>query len=205
MLAQKGHLHLPASASPSQGRWGSRNAWLGGGEDSSDDLEDGGEDKDDDDDKNSAGRGLAFTSTVSAFRKWDVQAGCAGFRAQHAAAPEESRSAFLQDPNAVSCSDVKQKHVSVLVKAHTWIPDNLNSLYACDCGLSCLWEKSSVLADDPDAHIYETYKPPAKVSTNPNERAFVVRVRLLSKPNPYFHTLPRYCEEGGWGGIRSVR
>ncbi|KAL0326341.1 UNVERIFIED_CONTAM: Alpha-(1,4)-fucosyltransferase [Sesamum radiatum] len=51
-------------------------------------------------------------------------------------------------------------HVSVLVKGWTWIPDNMDNLYSCRCGLSCLWTKSSVLADKPDALLFETTTPP---------------------------------------------
>lgn len=33
-------------------------------------------------------------------------------------------------------------------------------LYFCRCGLSCLWTKSSVLVDKPDALLFETTTPP---------------------------------------------
>ncbi|MFQ6650302.1 hypothetical protein Gotur_022112 [Gossypium turneri] len=52
------------------------------------------------------------------------------------------------------------EHVSVLVKGWTWIPDNLDNLYSCQCGMSCLWTKSPVLADKPDALLFETATPP---------------------------------------------
>ncbi|KAK9162155.1 hypothetical protein Syun_003057 [Stephania yunnanensis] len=58
------------------------------------------------------------------------------------------------------CGGLKMGHVSVLVKGWTWIPDNLENLYSCGCGLSCLWTKSGVLADDPDALLFETTTPP---------------------------------------------
>lgn len=48
----------------------------------------------------------------------------------------------------------------MLVKGWTWIPDNLDNLYPCRCGLSCLWTKSPVLADKPDALLFETSTPP---------------------------------------------
>lgn len=54
-------------------------------------------------------------------------------------------------------------HVSVLVKGWTWIPDNLDNLYSCRCGLSCLWTKSPVLADKPDVVVFENVLPPARV------------------------------------------
>ncbi|CAA6667687.1 unnamed protein product [Spirodela intermedia] len=53
-------------------------------------------------------------------------------------------------------------HVSVLIKGWTWIPDNLDQLYSCRCGLSCLWTKSAVLADKPDALLFENAMPPSK-------------------------------------------
>ncbi|XP_061343764.1 alpha-(1,4)-fucosyltransferase-like isoform X1 [Gastrolobium bilobum] len=37
---------------------------------------------------------------------------------------------------------------------------NLDNLYTCRCGLSCLWTKSPVLADKPDALLFETSTPP---------------------------------------------
>ncbi|KAL1063476.1 hypothetical protein V6Z11_D13G145000 [Gossypium hirsutum] len=52
------------------------------------------------------------------------------------------------------------EHVSVLVKGWTWVPDNLDNLYSCQCGMSCLWTKSPVLADKPDALLFETATPP---------------------------------------------
>ncbi|KAL0391666.1 UNVERIFIED_CONTAM: Alpha-(1,4)-fucosyltransferase [Sesamum radiatum] len=36
----------------------------------------------------------------------------------------------------------------------------MDNLYSCRCGLSCLWTKSSVLADKPDALLFETTTPP---------------------------------------------
>lgn len=51
----------------------------------------------------------------------------------------------------------------MLVKGWTWIPDNLDNLYSCRCGLSCLWTKSPVLADRPDVLVFENVVPPARV------------------------------------------
>eukprot|EP00252_Welwitschia_mirabilis_P012321 TRINITY_DN2733_c0_g1_i2.p1 TRINITY_DN2733_c0_g1~~TRINITY_DN2733_c0_g1_i2.p1 ORF type:complete len:290 (+),score=37.89 TRINITY_DN2733_c0_g1_i2:287-1156(+) len=101
-----------------------------------------------------------FTDVVGAFRKWDTQVGCSAFRDKYERIPSNNTS--LQEMDSISCSSLKQKHVSVLVKGWTWIPDNLNNLYSCRCGLSCLWTKSEVLADQPDAHLFETQTPPFK-------------------------------------------
>ncbi|CAM6126578.1 unnamed protein product [Calypogeia fissa] len=151
MLGRRGNLHS-GPLIRNLGRHGTYGTeWMGIDEELNGDREE----------YSDSASGLSFSSTMYAFRKWDAEVGCAAFRGMHHAdvAPV-NRSVFLQDPNPVVCSDLKQKHVSVLVKAHSWIPDNLNNLYSCGCGLSCLWEKSAVLVDEPDAHFYELYKPP---------------------------------------------
>lgn len=60
------------------------------------------------------------------------------------------------------CSELKMNHVGILIKGWTWIPDNLDNLYTCGCGLTCLWTKSSVLLDKPDALFFETTTPPSR-------------------------------------------
>ncbi|BBM99359.1 alpha-1,4-fucosyltransferase [Marchantia polymorpha subsp. ruderalis] len=112
----------------------------------------------------------SFTNIVEAFHKWDGQVGCKAFRQ---GLPPLNRSVHLQDPNSVKCSELKQLHVSVLVKEYTWIPDALDNLYACNCGLTCLWTKSLVLADNPDANFYEMYKPPQKRRTGDPLRVYM--------------------------------
>uniref|UniRef100_A0A2P2JQ03 Alpha 1 family protein n=1 Tax=Rhizophora mucronata TaxID=61149 RepID=A0A2P2JQ03_RHIMU len=104
-----------------------------------------------------------FTDLFGAFRKWDSLVGCARFREKH-----KDLGSFVSNGSAslqvvggdTGCDDLKMDHVSVLVKGWTWIPDNLDNLYSCRCGLSCLWTKSSVLADKPDALLFETTTPP---------------------------------------------
>lgn len=107
-----------------------------------------------------------FDNLFRAFRKWDSQVGCAQFRGKHEGfiRTESNVSASLQEIDGGVCGDLKMNHVSVLVKGWTWIPDNLDNLYSCRCGLSCLWTKSSVLADKPDALFFETTTPPRQVS-----------------------------------------
>lgn len=93
--------------------------------------------------------------------------GCAQFREKHRVliSKGSNGSSSLQESDGESeCGDLKMDHVSVLVKGWTWIPDNLDNLYSCSCGLSCLWTKSSVLADKPDALLFETTTPPRQVS-----------------------------------------
>nr|DAD39172.1 TPA_asm: hypothetical protein HUJ06_013495 [Nelumbo nucifera] len=101
-----------------------------------------------------------FTSLVGAFRKWDYEVGCARFKEKYKGSSTNGSS--LQDVDgAIDCGELKMNHVIVLVKGWTWIPDNLDNLYPCRCGLSCLWTKSPVLADKPDALLFETTTPPS--------------------------------------------
>lgn len=104
-----------------------------------------------------------FQDLFGAFKKWDSQVGCAQFREKHKGLLRNGSfsSSPLQDVGGqLECSKLKMNHVSVLVKGWTWIPDNLDNLYSCRCGLSCLWTKSPVLADKPDALLFETTTPP---------------------------------------------
>nr|7YRO_A Chain A, Fucosyltransferase [Mangifera indica]7YRO_B Chain B, Fucosyltransferase [Mangifera indica]7YRO_C Chain C, Fucosyltransferase [Mangifera indica]7YRO_D Chain D, Fucosyltransferase [Mangifera indica]7YRO_E Chain E, Fucosyltransferase [Mangifera indica]7YRO_F Chain F, Fucosyltransferase [Mangifera indica]7YRO_G Chain G, Fucosyltransferase [Mangifera indica]7YRO_H Chain H, Fucosyltransferase [Mangifera indica]BBA65764.1 alpha-1,3/alpha-1,4-fucosyltransferase [Mangifera indica] len=105
-----------------------------------------------------------FTDIISAFKKWDSQVGCARFREKYrnqtGSNPGSTESGSLQEDGDRKCDGLKMEHVSVLVKGWTWIPDNLDNLYSCRCGLSCLWTKSSVLVDKPDALLFETTTPP---------------------------------------------
>ncbi|KAE8677359.1 Alpha-(1,4)-fucosyltransferase [Hibiscus syriacus] len=104
-----------------------------------------------------------FTDLLSAFRTWDSQMGCARFKLKHHDLIRliSNSSGSLQEAGAESsCNQLKMEHVSVLVKGWTWIPDNLDNFYSCRCGMSCLWTKSSVLSDKPDALLFETSTPP---------------------------------------------
>lgn len=101
--------------------------------------------------------------------------GCARFREKHkgliqnrsnsiGSSSSSSSSPLQEDGGDSKCGgELKLDHVSVLVKGWTWIPDNLDNLYSCSCGLSCLWTKSPVLADKPDAMLFETTTPPIQV------------------------------------------
>ncbi|KAL6007704.1 GDP-fucose protein O-fucosyltransferase 2 [Asimina triloba] len=107
-----------------------------------------------------------FTNVLGAFRKWDAKVGCAAFREKHRGAATNGSS--LQDTDAkADCRRLKTAHVTVLVKSWTWVPDNLDNTYSCRCGLSCLWTKSAVLADKPDAMLYETARPPIQIEIVP--------------------------------------
>ncbi|KAH9307593.1 hypothetical protein KI387_035504, partial [Taxus chinensis] len=102
-----------------------------------------------------------FTEIYSAFKKWDAQVGCKDYSEKMMrVSPTRNNNTSLQDPDGLPCNALKMKHVSILVEGWTWIPDSLNNLYSCRCGLSCLWTKSKVLADQPEARLFETTTPP---------------------------------------------
>ncbi|OWM67468.1 alpha-(1,4)-fucosyltransferase [Punica granatum] len=122
-----------------------------------------------------------FTDLLSAYKKWDSQVGCTQFRERHKAwiltrtgSSRSNESSSLQvSPGESECSELQLNHASVLVKGWTWIPDNLDNLYACRCGLSCLWTKSPVLADKPDALLFETSTPPRQRRTGDPLRVYM--------------------------------
>ncbi|CAL8997902.1 unnamed protein product [Prunus brigantina] len=122
-----------------------------------------------------------FTNLISALKKWDSQVGCAHFRGKHHEALLQSQnqngsSSSLQQVQLgieSECRETKVEHISVMVKGWTWIPDNLDNLYSCPCGLSCLWTKSSVLADKPDALLFETTTPPLQRNTGDPLRVYM--------------------------------
>ncbi|KAI3919235.1 hypothetical protein MKW92_012803 [Papaver armeniacum] len=101
-----------------------------------------------------------FVDLVGAFKKWDSEVGCSQFREKHKFVGNRSTSCLQNVNGEIDCKALKMNHVSVLVKGWTWIPDNLDNLYSCRCGLTCLWTKSSVLADKPDVLLFETTTPP---------------------------------------------
>ncbi|KAK1279011.1 Alpha-(1,4)-fucosyltransferase [Acorus gramineus] len=104
-----------------------------------------------------------FTAISAAFRSWDREVGCPDFNTRHGdrtAAAAVNLSSLQWASDGGDCEGGVAAHVSVLVKGWTWIPDNLDNLYSCRCGLSCLWTKSPVLADRPDALLFENVRPP---------------------------------------------
>lgn len=108
-----------------------------------------------------------FTDLIGAFKKWDAQVGCTRFREKHSEFFQNGSVSIQEVGGDSGCGELKMKHVGVLVMGWTWIPDNLDNLYSCRCGLSCLWTKSSVLADKPDALLFETSTPPLQVIAQP--------------------------------------
>nr|GLL40469.1 alpha-(1,4)-fucosyltransferase [Ipomoea trifida] len=109
-----------------------------------------------------------FQNLLGAFKKWDSRVGCAQFREKHregfrnGSGLISSNSLQDVDEGELECGELKMNHVSVLVKGWTWIPDGMDNLYSCRCGLSCLWTKLPVMADKPDALLFETSTPPLK-------------------------------------------
>ncbi|KAM7279970.1 hypothetical protein ACFE04_007104 [Oxalis oulophora] len=98
-----------------------------------------------------------FKDIFYAFNKWDTQLGCPLFKQK---LPIQNHSVSSIQTSGTCTTQLKLTHVSVLVKKWTWLPDNLENLYSCPCGLTCLWTKSSVLVDHPDALLFETVTPP---------------------------------------------
>jgi alpha-1,4-fucosyltransferase len=62
------------------------------------------------------------------------------------------------------CEDLPVRHVGVLVKGWTWVPDALDGVYTCWCGVNCVWGKSAAAVDRPDALLFEGATPPLQVS-----------------------------------------
>nr|CAB3459509.1 unnamed protein product [Digitaria exilis] len=113
-----------------------------------------------------------FTSLLEAFNAWDVAVGCPRIRAKLTAAeelPGANATAQVSASAAITggaawrgarCEDLATRHVGVLVKGWTWIPDALDGVYTCRCGVSCIWSKSAAAVDRPDALLFEGATPP---------------------------------------------
>ncbi|GJM87888.1 hypothetical protein PR202_ga03887 [Eleusine coracana subsp. coracana] len=110
----------------------------------------------------------AFTSLLAAFRDWDAAVGCPRVRAKVvAAAANATARAEAAVTGGVAWSGARceelpaaARHVGVLVKGWTWIPDALDGVYTCRCGVSCVWSKSTAVVDRPDALLFEGATPP---------------------------------------------
>ncbi|KAG1369865.1 alpha-(1,4)-fucosyltransferase [Cocos nucifera] len=101
-----------------------------------------------------------FTDLAAAFARWDSAVGCARFRERYKG--WTANVSAIQKVDGGDCTALGMDHVSVLVKGWTWIPDNMDNLYSCRCGMTCLWTKSKVLADKPDALLFENVMPPRR-------------------------------------------
>lgn len=110
----------------------------------------------------------AFTSILGAFGAWDAAFGCPRFRAKIGAANMTTASAMVSMTGGsgwggLRCEEMKTRHVSVFVKGWTWIPDALDGVYTCRCGVSCVWSKAAAVVDRPDALLFEGATPPLQV------------------------------------------
>jgi alpha-1,4-fucosyltransferase len=110
----------------------------------------------------------AFTSVLAAFGAWDAAVGCPSVRAKIGAANATTASAMAAITGGAgwagaTCEDMKTRHVGVFVKGWTWIPDALDGVYTCRCGVSCVWSKAAAVVDRPDAMLFEGATPPLEV------------------------------------------
>ncbi|EPS72415.1 hypothetical protein M569_02337, partial [Genlisea aurea] len=104
------------------------------------------------------------TDVLKVFEEWDSRIGCAEFRKKHGNGTVDGGNGSLQKEE-IRCDELKLNHVNLLVKGWTWIPDEMENLYRCRCGLTCLWTKSDALADKPDALLFEHVPPPRQRKT----------------------------------------
>lgn len=114
-----------------------------------------------------------FQDLLGAFKLWDSKVGCSKFKEIHKGSLNLTSVVGSLQESGGSCKGLKMNHVSVLVKKWTWVPDNLDNLYQCRCGLSCLWTKSNVLADQPDVLFFETSTPPLQRRKGEPLRAYM--------------------------------
>ncbi|KAJ4756650.1 hypothetical protein LUZ62_091055 [Rhynchospora pubera] len=113
-----------------------------------------------------------FSDLKPAYDRWDSEVGCSQFRDKFR--KWKVNNTAVQQINSGGCSEFKLDHVSVLVKQVMWIPDILDGLYECRCGLSCLWSRNDALADHADVDLYQFFGPPeTKRETGEPLRAFV--------------------------------
>ncbi|KAF3337711.1 alpha-(1,4)-fucosyltransferase [Carex littledalei] len=112
-----------------------------------------------------------FTDLKLAYDHWDSEVGCSRFRDKFRR--WKVNKTAVQQTDSGDCSKLKLDHVSVHVKMVMWIPDYLDGLYECRCGLSCLWTRNEALADRADVGLYQFYSPPETRNTGEPLRAFV--------------------------------
>uniref|UniRef100_A0A0D9W528 Fucosyltransferase n=1 Tax=Leersia perrieri TaxID=77586 RepID=A0A0D9W528_9ORYZ len=113
-----------------------------------------------------------FTSLREAYERWDAAVGCPAFAEKHRGSSSPSRS--LQDPDAAPCGSLRLRHVSLAVRRVTWVPDVLDGVYQCRCGMTCLWTRNEeALADSPDVELYEIWPPPDTRKQGEALRAFM--------------------------------
>nr|CAD1836854.1 unnamed protein product [Ananas comosus var. bracteatus] len=55
----------------------------------------------------------------------------------------------------------------------TWVPDILDGVYECRCGLSCVWSRNVAVVDEVDVTLWESFKPPKTRKQGEPLRAFM--------------------------------
>ncbi|KAJ1686171.1 hypothetical protein LUZ63_017561 [Rhynchospora breviuscula] len=116
-----------------------------------------------------------FRELLPAFSKWDSQVGCGKFGQKFESWKVNSsaiQGTGIRDGDTCQKEGLR-RHVSVLVKGWTWIPDNLEGIYSCGCGLSCAWSKSPIVVDRPDALLFEGATPPRTRRTGDPLRVYL--------------------------------
>ncbi|KAJ3675193.1 hypothetical protein LUZ60_004235 [Juncus effusus] len=113
----------------------------------------------------------SFSDLTSAFKKWDWEIGCGTFKEKFKG--WKVNESAVQETDGGDCSATKMDYVSVWVKAHSWIPDVLDGLYDCKCGVRCLWTQNEVLADQADVWFYQSSAPPETRRQGEPLRAFI--------------------------------
>jgi alpha-1,4-fucosyltransferase len=107
----------------------------------------------------------AFSKLTLAYDRWDSEIGCSRFRDKFRR--WKVNESAVQQNDGRDYSQLKLDHISVRVVQDTWIPDILDGLYECRCGLSCLWTQNEALADQPDVLLYQIFHPPETVVNAP--------------------------------------
>ncbi|KAJ3675194.1 hypothetical protein LUZ60_004236 [Juncus effusus] len=99
-----------------------------------------------------------FSDLKPVFQKWDSEIGCIKFKNKFAGWTVNDSA--VQKMDGGDCSEYKLDHVSVWARAVSWIPEVLDGLYECNCGLTCLWSRNEALADNADVEFYQALPPP---------------------------------------------
>ncbi|XP_072950402.1 alpha-(1,4)-fucosyltransferase-like [Typha angustifolia] len=122
-----------------------------------------------------------FADLLPAFDRWDAEVGCAKFREKFKG---WKVNASAVQGGAVECDKLVLGHVSVAVTWVTWVPDILDGLYSCSCGLNCLWSRNRALVDKADVWLSETIPPPKTRSQGEPLRAFM-DLEATRRPSGY--------------------
>lgn len=96
-----------------------------------------------------------FSDLITTFDRWDKEVGCDRFQAKFKG--WKVNASAVQEIDRHDCSELKMSHTSVYVKLASWVPDILDGLYQCRCGLSCLWTRNEALADKADLWLWVTF------------------------------------------------